>query len=97
MLYYDRVDVSERNDINKTSAECDEWECDVCHYRQFSDKRFKIELHVHNGWYDVLIMSMNLSNIATLNIQDFDYHYIINGNSKNEAINLLKNADLTEK
>ena len=40
---------------------------------------------------------MNLSNIATLNIQGFDYHYIINENSKNEAINLLKNADLTEK
>ena len=29
MLYFDRVDVSERIDVNKTSASK---ECDVCHY-----------------------------------------------------------------
>ena len=40
---------------------------------------------------------MNLSNIAILNIKCFDYHRIISGLSKNEAINLMQNADLTEK
>ena len=29
MLYYDRIDVSQGIDINKTSASK---ECDVCHY-----------------------------------------------------------------
>ena len=29
MLYYDRIDVSEGIDVNKTSASK---ECDVCHY-----------------------------------------------------------------
>ena len=29
MLYFDRVDVSERIDVNKTSSSK---ECDVCHY-----------------------------------------------------------------
>ena len=33
MLYYDRIDVSERIDVNKTSASK---ECDVCHYWYFS-------------------------------------------------------------
>ena len=28
-LYYDRIDVSEGTDINKTSASN---ECDICHY-----------------------------------------------------------------
>ena len=29
MLYYDRIDVSEGTDANKTSASK---ECDICHY-----------------------------------------------------------------
>ena len=42
------------------------------------------------------MMSMNLSNIAILKIQGIDYCCILSEISKNEAINLLRNADLTE-
>ena len=42
------------------------------------------------------MMSVNLGNIAILNIKVSDYHSIISLISKNEAINLLQNADLTE-
>ena len=45
----------------------------------------------------VLMVIVNLSNIAILNIKGADYHCITNGISKNEAIHLLQNADLTEK
>ena len=40
---------------------------------------------------------MNLSDIAILNIKGSDYCCIISLISKNEAINLLQNADFTEK
>ena len=40
---------------------------------------------------------MNLSDIAILIIKGSDYHCIISLISKNEAINLLQNVDLTEK
>ena len=43
------------------------------------------------------MMSMSLSDIAVLNIKGSDYCCIISLISKNEAINLLQNADLTEK
>ena len=43
------------------------------------------------------MISVNLSDIAILNVQGSDYGYIITLISKNEAINLLQNADLTEK
>ena len=43
------------------------------------------------------MMSMNLSDIAILNIKDSDYCCIISLISKNEFINLMQNADLTEK
>ena len=40
-------------------------------------------------------MSMNLSGIAILNIKASDYHCILTLIGKNEAINLMQNADLT--
>ena len=42
-------------------------------------------------------MSVSLSDIAILNIKAYDYYCIISLISKNEAINLMQNADLTEK
>ena len=42
-------------------------------------------------------MSVNFSNIAILSIKGSDYCCIISLMSKNEAINLLQNASLTEK
>ena len=42
-------------------------------------------------------MSINLSDIAILNIKGSDYRYIISLISTKEAINLMQNADLTKK
>ena len=47
--------------------------------------------------HDLLMMSVNLRDIAILNIKGSDYRCIISLISKNEAKNLLKNADLTAK
>ena len=38
MLYYDRIEVSEGIDVNKTS---DSKECNICHYWYILDKSFK--------------------------------------------------------
>ena len=43
------------------------------------------------------MMSVNLSDIAILNIKGSNYCCIIRGISKNEAINITQNTDLTEK
>ena len=40
---------------------------------------------------------MNLSDIAVLNIKGSDYRCIISLISKNDALNLLQNTDLTVK
>ena len=69
---------------------------DVCHYWYFLNFSFKFEPNACNRCHD-LIMSMNLSDITILNIKGSDYRCIISLISKNEAINLLQNADLIEK
>ena len=94
MLYYDRIDVSEGIDVNKTSASK---EYDICYYWYFLNYSFKFQPNVYNRCHDLLMMSMNLSDIAILNIKGSDYCCIISLISKNEAINLMQNADLTEK
>ena len=61
MPYYDRIDVSEGIDINKTSASKN---CNIFHYWHFLDEGFKFQPNACNQCHDVLMMSMNLSNIA---------------------------------
>ena len=46
---------------------------------------------------DVLLMSINLNDFTILNIKASDYRWIISLISKDEAIKLLQNADLTGK
>ena len=58
---------------------------------------FKFQPYVSHKCHDLFIMSMNLTDIANLNIEGAHYCYIINRISKSEAINLLQNIDLTEK
>ena len=43
------------------------------------------------------MMFISLGGIATLNIQNVDYCYIIKEISKSDTVNLLQNADLIEK
>ena len=63
----------------------------------FFKKGFKFQRNVCNRCHDLLMMSMNLSNIAILKSKGSDYRCIISRISKNKAINLMQNADLTEK
>ena len=65
MLYFDRIDVSEGIDVNKTSASK---ECDICHYWYFVNYSFKFQTNVCNRFHDLLMMSMNLGDIVILNI-----------------------------
>ena len=61
MLYFDRIDVSEGTDVNKTSGSK---VCDICHYWCFLNYSFKFQSDVCNRCHDLLMMSMNLSDIA---------------------------------
>ena len=79
MPYFKRIDVSEGNDVNKTSASK---ECDICYYWYFLNFSFQFQPNVFNICRDLLMMSMNLSDIANLNIKCSDYCCINNLISK---------------
>ena len=74
MLYFDRIDVSKGNDVNIRSKSK---ECDICHHWYFLNKRLKFQPYVCNRCHDLLMMSINLSDIAIIKIKNADYHCII--------------------
>ena len=94
MIYYDRIYISEETDVNMTSKSK---ECDICQYWYFLSKGFKFQPNVCNRCHDLLMISMDLSDIAILNIKSTGYGCIISGISKSKTVNLMQNIDLTKK
>ena len=58
MLYYDRIDVSEGINVNKTSASK---ECDIFHYWYSLNYSFKFQPNGCNRCHDLLMISINLA------------------------------------
>ena len=55
MLYYDRNNVSEETDVNKTSNKTSKLKkCDICHYCYFLNKGFKFHTYVCYRCHDLL-------------------------------------------
>ena len=93
MLYYERTDVPERNNVSKNASKV----CDVCQYWYFLYYSFRFQPNVCKRCHDLLMMSINIGDIAILSIKGSDYCCIISLISKNEDINLTQNAILTQK
>ena len=94
MLYFNKLDISEGIDVNKTSQSK---ECNICHYWYFLNKGFNFQPNICNRCHDLLMMCMKFSDIAVLNIKSADYCCIISGINESEAKNLMQNTDLTKK
>ena len=89
MLRYQKIDVSEGIDVNKTIASK---ECELCHYWFFKDIGFNFEEHVCNKCHDLLTMAHSLKDIAILSTKDATFRCILMGISKNEALKRLNNS-----
>ena len=83
MLKYQKIDVSQGIDVNKTSASK---ECELCHYCFFKDIGFKFEGHVRNRCYDLLTMAYSLKNIAILSAKGATFRWLLTDISKNEEL-----------
>ena len=94
MLYHDRTNVLEGINVNSTD---ESKEYDICHCWYFLNRGFKFQSSLSNRCYHLLMMSMNVSDIAILNIVGADYRCIISGIRKSEIIKLIQNIDMTRK
>ena len=89
MLQYEKNDVSEGIDVNKTNAS-KKWE--LCHYWFFKNIGLKFEEHIWNRCPDLLALAHSLKNIAILSAKGATFRCLLMGNSKNEALKKLNNS-----
>ena len=94
MLEYERIDISEGIDLNKSDKSK---ECDICHYWYFLDKNFNYEPYLCNGYHNLMQKKMNFNDVAIVSIKGSDYRIHFWYMNKNDAINLLNNSVLHNK
>ena len=83
MLQYEKINVSEEINVNKTSASK---EYELCHYWIFKDIGLKFEEHVCNRCRDLLTIAYSLKNIDILSAKGTTFRCLLIGISKNEAL-----------
>ena len=83
MLQYERIDVSEGIDLNKSDKSK---ECMAYHYWYFKDIGYKYEPNVCNKCHDL-----------SMAVYDLNYRCYVLHMSKNDAIKLLNNSVLDNK
>ena len=94
MLEYDRIDISEGIDVNKTNASK---ECKICHYWYFKNIGFKYEPYLRNGCHGLMEKTMNFNNVAIVSIKGSDYRIHFWYMSRDDAINITNKSNVNDK
>ena len=94
MLQYERIDISEGIDFDKSDKSK---ECMICHYWYFKDIGYKYEPQVCNRCHYLLMVVYDLKNFMILNIKGVDYRCYVFNMSRRDAISLLNNSWLDYK
>ena len=95
MLEYDRIDISEGIDVNKSNDKSKE--CDICHYWYFLDKNFTYEQHLCDGCHDLMQKAMTFNDVAIVSIKGSDYRIHFWYMSKDDAISIMHCSNLSNK
>ena len=94
MLEYERIDISEGIDVNKTNLSK---ECDICHYWYFKDIGFKYEKYLCNGCHDLMQKGMNFNIVAIVYVKESAYKIHFWHMGKYDAINIMNGSNLVDK
>ena len=94
MLEYERTDISEGIEVNKTNLSK---ECDIYHYWYFKDIGFKYEPYLCIGCHDLMQKVMNFDNVAIVYVKRNAYRIHFWYMSKDNAINIMNGSNLVDK
>ena len=95
MLEYNRINNSEGIDSarNKLVSK----KCWLCCFWYFIDKNFNFDDYLCNGCHDMNMKAVSLNNLAIVYVGDKVYRINFAFVTKDEAINLIKNALIIDK
>ena len=94
MLEYDRTDISEEIDVNKT---IESKECDIFHYWYFKNIGFRCEPYLCNDCHDLMQKDMSFNNVAIVYVKENAYRINFWYMSKDDAINIMNGSNLIDK
>ena len=66
LLEYDRIDILEGIDVNKTNASK---ECDICRYWYFKDIGSKYDPYLPNGCHDLMQKAFDFNDVAIVSVK----------------------------
>ena len=82
MLRYNRIDISEEIDADKTN---ESREFKFCHYWYFLNKNFSYDPFTCDGCYDMVQRSADFTNIAIVHIKKTAYRIYFQHMNKHKA------------
>ena len=94
MLKYDRIEISEGIDADKTNKSR---ECKFCHYWYFLNKNFSYGPYTCDGCYNIISKTTNLKSVAIVHIKKSTCRIYFPYMNKHEAKKLLKKFDPSDK
>ena len=94
MIEYERIDISERIDVDKTNKSK---ECMLCHYWYFLNKNFSYGPYLCDGCYNIMQKSVDFKNIAIVRIRKSAYRIYFQYMSKHEAKKLMTGSNIIDK
>ena len=95
MLEYDRIDISDGIDVNKSNDKSKE--CDIYHYWYFFDKNFTYDQYLCDGCHDLKQKAMSFNDVAIAFIKGRYYRIHFWYMSEDDAISIMHNFNLSDK
>ena len=95
MLEYARIKVNVGIDVTKNKLVSKE--CWICGFWYFINKNFNYQKHLCNGCQDMSLNANSMHNLAIRYNNNNAYRLIFTFMSKNDALNLIKNAVIINK
>ena len=94
MPEFDRIDISEGIDVNKTNLSK---ECDISHYWYFKNIGFKQDPYLCKGCHGWMQKATSFNNVAIVYVKGSAYRIHFWYMCKDDAINIMNGSNLTEK
>ena len=94
MLKYDRINISEGIDVDKTDKSK---ECMFCHYWYFLNKNFKYGPYLCDGCYDIVQKSTDFKNITIVHVRKNAYRVYFPYMNKHKPKKLMNKFNLIDK
>ena len=94
MLEYERIDISEGIDVDKTNLPK---ESDICRYWYFKDIGFKYEPYLCNGCHDLMSKAMSFNNVVIIYVKGNAYRINFWYMSTDDPINIMNGSNTVDK